>query len=101
MIAVVSTVVVVVGLISASSPRPAGRGCRRPSSTRRGLEALPAVAIGLWLNIRVMLVCGVLIAIFGLLIAVLRTLRGPIFFPVRVVRGRATRTCSVGCHCCW
>ena len=50
----------------------------------RAREALPSVAIGLWLNIRVMLVCGVLIAIFGLLIAVLRTLRGPIFFPVRV-----------------
>ena len=38
-----------------------------------------------------MLVCGVLIAIFGLLIAVLRTLRGPIFFPVRVGTGGAVR----------
>ena len=41
------------------------------------------MAVGLWLNIRVMLVCGVLIAVFGLTLAVLRTLRGPVFFPVR------------------
>ena len=49
----------------------------------RAWEALPAVATGLWLNIRVTLVCGVLIAIFGLTVAVLRTLRGPVFFPFR------------------
>ncbi|MFC0625044.1 amino acid ABC transporter permease [Kribbella deserti] len=49
----------------------------------RGWEALPVVAEGLWLNIRVMLVCAVLIVIFGLTLAVLRTLRGPIFFPLR------------------
>ena len=50
----------------------------------RAWDALPAVAAGLWLNIRVMLVCGVLIAVFGLALAVLRTLRGPVFFPLRV-----------------
>ena len=49
----------------------------------RAWDALPAVASGLWLNIRVMLVCGVLIAVFGLTLAVLRTLRGPVFFPLR------------------
>jgi polar amino acid transport system permease protein len=42
------------------------------------------VATGLWLNVRVMLVCGVLILVVGLTLAVLRTLRGPVFFPVRV-----------------
>ena len=31
----------------------------------RAWAALPAVATGLWLNIRVMLVCGVLIAVSG------------------------------------
>ena len=80
----ISSVVVVVG--SQSRRRlharlASGAGdLLRPGS---GSEALPSVAIGLWLNIRVMLVCGVLIAIFGLLVAVLRTLRGPVFFPVR------------------
>jgi polar amino acid transport system permease protein len=51
----------------------------------RAWAALPAVATGLWLNIRVMLVCGVLIAVLGLLVAVLRTLRGPVFLPLRLI----------------
>jgi polar amino acid transport system permease protein len=50
----------------------------------RAWAALPTVAQGLWLNIRVMLVCAVLIVVFGLTLAILRTLRGPIFFPLRV-----------------
>ncbi len=50
----------------------------------RAWEALPTVAQGLWLNIRVMLICAVLIVIIGMTLAILRTLRGPIFFPLRV-----------------
>ncbi|MEV4265746.1 amino acid ABC transporter permease [Kribbella sp. NPDC049584] len=50
----------------------------------RGWEALPVVAQGLWLNIRVMLTCAVLIVIFGMTLAIMRTLRGPVFFPLRV-----------------
>ena len=46
-------------------------------------EALPDVLRGLWLNIRLMVICEVAILGFGLLLAVLRTLRGPVFFPVR------------------
>jgi polar amino acid transport system permease protein len=83
-LAVVSTVVVVVALAVGITSTP---GWPRVQETffdpARAWDALPAVATGLWLNIRVMLVCGVLIAIFGLLVAVLRTLRGPVFFPVR------------------
>ncbi len=47
-------------------------------------SSLPAVALGLWLNVRVMIVCGILIGAFGLLLAVMRTLRGPVFFPLRL-----------------
>jgi polar amino acid transport system permease protein len=50
----------------------------------RGWQALPVVAQGLWLNVRVMLVCAVLIVVFGLTLAIMRTLRGAIFFPLRV-----------------
>lgn len=50
----------------------------------KALDALPAVLEGLWLNIRVMLVCGVLIALFGLTLAVMRTVRGPVAFPLRL-----------------
>jgi polar amino acid transport system permease protein len=83
-IAVVSSVVLVVALVAGVTATP---GWPRVQETffnpTRAWEALPAVAQGLWLNIRVMLVCGVLIAVFGLTIAVLRTLRGPVFVPVR------------------
>ncbi|HEY0472250.1 MAG TPA: amino acid ABC transporter permease [Kribbella sp.] len=50
----------------------------------RGWQALPVVAQGLWLNVRVMLVCAVLIVLFGLALAIMRTLRGAIFFPLRI-----------------
>ncbi|HEY7273904.1 MAG TPA: amino acid ABC transporter permease [Actinoplanes sp.] len=48
-------------------------------------ESLPAVLEGLWLNVRMLVVCAVLALALGLFIAVLRTLRGPVFFPVRAL----------------
>ncbi|HOA02585.1 MAG TPA: hypothetical protein PKI27_09715, partial [Dermatophilaceae bacterium] len=50
----------------------------------KAVASFPAVLNGLWLNIRVLLVCSVLIAVLGLTIAVMRTLRGPVFFPLRL-----------------
>jgi polar amino acid transport system permease protein len=47
--------------------------------------ALPMVASGLWLNLRVLVVAELGILVLGLLIAFLRTLRGPVFFPVRAL----------------
>lgn len=52
---------------------------------RVGWESLPAVLEGLWLNIRVLIVCQVLILIVGLLLATMRTLRGPVWFPLRAL----------------
>jgi polar amino acid transport system permease protein len=83
-IALTSTVVVVVGLVVGVGSTP---GWPRVQETffspTRAWSALPAVARGLWLNVRVMLVCGVLIAVVGLALAILRTLKGAVFFPVR------------------
>jgi polar amino acid transport system permease protein len=53
-------------------------------SWEKAKESLPAVAAGLWLNLRVMLVCAVVVVLLGLLLAILRTLRGPVFFPLRM-----------------
>lgn len=50
---------------------------------RIGWDSLPAVLDGLWLNVRVLVVCEILILAFGLLLAVLRNLRGAVWFPVR------------------
>jgi polar amino acid transport system permease protein len=52
---------------------------------RVGWEALPEVAVGFWLNVKVFAVSAVFMLIFGLGIAVLRTLRGPVFWPLRAL----------------
>jgi polar amino acid transport system permease protein len=52
---------------------------------RVGWESLPAVAAGLWLNVRVLVIAELGVLVLGLLIAVLRTLRGPVFFPLRAL----------------
>lgn len=45
--------------------------------------ALPDLLVGMWLNIRLFVSVAVLMLVGGLLIAVLRTLPGPVFWPVR------------------
>ena len=52
---------------------------------RVGWDSLPALLEGLWLNVRVLVVCQVLILIFGLGLAAVRTLRGPVWFPLRAL----------------
>ncbi|MGW0188036.1 amino acid ABC transporter permease [Streptomyces sp. NPDC003362] len=53
-------------------------------------EAFPQVLEGLWLNLRLLLVCGAAVLVLGMLIAVARTLRGPVFFPLRVLAAAYT-----------
>ncbi|WP_420033055.1 amino acid ABC transporter permease [Streptomyces sp. cg28] len=47
--------------------------------------ALPDVLEGLWLNVRLLVVCGACVLVLGMLLALARTLRGPVFFPVRAL----------------
>jgi polar amino acid transport system permease protein len=47
--------------------------------------SLHPVLHGLWLNLRLLVVCGAVVLVAGLLMALLRTLRGPVFFPVRAL----------------
>jgi polar amino acid transport system permease protein len=48
-------------------------------------SSLPFVLQGLWLNIRVLVVAEIGVLLLGLTIALLRTLRGPVFLPVRAL----------------
>jgi polar amino acid transport system permease protein len=48
-------------------------------------RALPDVALGLVLNVEVFLAVGVAMLLIGLLVAVLRTLPGAVFWPVRAL----------------
>jgi len=49
------------------------------------LQALPKVWDGFLINLQVLGLSVVTVALVALLVAVLRTLRGPVFFPVRVL----------------
>ena len=75
---------VVVGGVVVSSP-----GWERVKETYfdwdKAVSSFPAVLEGLWLNIRVMALCAVLIVALSLTIAVMRTIRGPVAFPLRLV----------------
>ena len=51
----------------------------------KAVSSFPAVLEGLWLNIRVMLICWVLILMVSITVAIIRTLRGPVFFPMRLL----------------
>jgi polar amino acid transport system permease protein len=48
-------------------------------------RTLPAILEGLWLNVRVLVVAEILILVLALGIAALRTLRGPVWFPLRAL----------------
>jgi polar amino acid transport system permease protein len=55
-------------------------------------DALPDVLRGLWLNVRLLVFCALGSLGLGLVIALLRTLRGPVFFPVRALAVSYTYT---------
>jgi polar amino acid transport system permease protein len=86
LVALLSTVVfaVVCCLAVTSSP-----GWPRVQDTFFDLDvavsSFPSVLDGLWLNLRVLVVAEVAILVVGLLVAALRTLRGPVLFPVRAL----------------
>jgi polar amino acid transport system permease protein len=48
-------------------------------------KAMPAILVGLWLNVRLLAFCAVGAMLVGLAIAVLRTLRPAVFFPLRAL----------------
>lgn len=49
------------------------------------VEAFPRVFDGLLLNLRVLVAAAIAVLVFGLLLAILRTLKSPVFFPLRVL----------------
>jgi polar amino acid transport system permease protein len=50
-----------------------------------GWHSLPDVALGLWLNVRVWAASSVISLVAGLGVALLRTLPGPVFYPLRAL----------------
>jgi polar amino acid transport system permease protein len=86
LIALVSTAVVaavVVLVVGNSSGWPRTRDSFFDFGT--GWHDLPKLLRAFWLNVQIMLISEAFILVFAALIAVLRTLRGPAFFPIRFV----------------
>ena len=54
------------------------------------VSSFPKILEGLLLNLRVLLMASVGVAVFATLLAVVRTLRGPVFFPLRALAAAYT-----------
>jgi polar amino acid transport system permease protein len=85
-VAAVSTAVVGVVLVVAVTGAP---GWDRVRATflngAIARDSLPDILVGLWLNIRLLAVCAVGAVLLGLGLAVLRTVRAAVFFPLRAL----------------
>lgn len=91
LLAALSTVVVLGGLALAVVSLP-----RWPEVQARffdldqARESLPDVARGLLVNLRLLVLCGAAITVLGLVVAVSRTVQGPVWFPVRLLAAAYT-----------
>lgn len=84
--AVASTVVVVGGLTVVVTSAPGWPRVQQSFlSYDVARSSLPDLLTGFWLNIKVFTISAVLILALGLLLAVLRTLRGPVLWPLRAL----------------
>ena len=85
-VALLSTVVLAVALWFAVRGAPGWPRVKQSFfSLDTAWRTLPAVLEGLWLNVRVLVVAEVVILVLALGIAALRTLRGPVWFPLRAL----------------
>ena len=48
-------------------------------------DAWPSLIKGFWTNVRLFMVCEALVLVLALVLAVLRSLPGPVFFPIRLL----------------
>ncbi|GIG25482.1 amino acid ABC transporter permease [Cellulomonas denverensis] len=86
LVAIVSTVLVAAVAVLALVSSPGWPRVRKSFlDPHVAWESLPKVLEGLWLNVRVMVVCAVIIVVLAMLLALARTLRGPAFFPLRAL----------------
>jgi len=49
------------------------------------IDSFPSILLGLWLNVRILFFSAIGVAVFGTLLAVVRGLRNPVFFPLRML----------------
>lgn len=85
-VAVVSTVVVLGGLVLAVTQSPGWQTVRATFfDVAQAKESLPGIAESFWLNIRLFLVIEVLVLVVGIVIAVIRVVPAPALAPIKVL----------------
>jgi polar amino acid transport system permease protein len=52
---------------------------------KAGVEGLPDLLRALWVNVQIMLISEAFVLVFAALLAIARTLQGPVWFPVRLI----------------
>ena len=67
----------------------------------KAVSSFPAVLEGLWLNIRVMAICWVLILVLSLTVADRAHAPRARSRSRCASSARRTSTCSAACRCCW
>jgi polar amino acid transport system permease protein len=86
LVAVVSTAVVLGGAVIGATSAP---GWDRTRDTffnwQVAVDSFPDVLKGFWINVEVFAVSAVGMIVLGLTLAVMRTLRGPVFWPLRAL----------------
>ena len=86
LIAVLSTIVIGTTLTIIVTGAPGFKAVRQSFfSWHYAKSAFPHVLSGLLLNLRVLIIAAALVLIFGLLIALARTSRSPVLYPVRLL----------------
>ena len=86
LIATVSTIVVFGGIVVVVTNAPGWPAFQQAFLNGPIFwDSLPKVIGKFWTNVRLFLIAEVLILVFGLVLAVLRSLPGPVFFPVRLL----------------
>lgn len=86
LIALISTTVFVAIVAIALVSSPGWEDVRRSFfDVDIAIASSPAIIAGLWVNIQVLLVAALAVAVLGTTLAVLRSLRGPVFFPLRAL----------------
>jgi polar amino acid transport system permease protein len=84
--AAVSTVVVAVVLVVGVTHTPGWPRVKAAFfDTHLGVKSIGPILDGLWLNIRVLVVTYLCVLVVALVVASARTLRGPVWFPVRAL----------------
>ncbi len=80
-----SSTVVLVAVVAVAIVHTQGWPRFRDSflSLHYGREFFGGIVRGLWLNVRLMVVCEVVILVLATILALARALRGPVFFPIR------------------